>query len=121
MRFMANENIPATAIQLLRQSGHDVLSVKECSPGAGDATVMQRARDEGRILITQDKDFGELAFRTRAPAPVGFVLFRLTGADPDADSRRIAEVLNEGSEWPGHFAVVTDLHVRLRPLPDARR
>jgi predicted nuclease of predicted toxin-antitoxin system len=117
MRILANENISGTVIRLLRQGGHDVLSAKESMRGQADAEVLDRARRDGRVLVTHDKDFGELAFRSRLPAECGVILFRLDGRDPDADNRRILETIEAGNEWAGHFAVVTDHEIRIRPLP----
>ena len=68
-------------------------------------------------MVTQDKDFGELAFRARLPAQCGIILFRLAGTDPSEDNRRILEVLETPGEWAGHFAVVNETQVRIRPLP----
>lgn len=63
MMLIANENLPATAVQGLRDRGHDVLSVKESMRGMDDAAILARAQSESRLVVTQDKDFGELAFR----------------------------------------------------------
>jgi predicted nuclease of predicted toxin-antitoxin system len=86
MRFLANENITATVIEELRRRGHDLLSVKESMRAAQDDEILARAQAEERIVITHDKDFGELAFRSKLPASCGVVLFRLSGSDPDTDN-----------------------------------
>jgi len=117
MRIITNENISGTVIRLLRESGHDVVSVKESLKGASDATILKRAQADRRLLITHDKDFGELAFRFRLPAESGVVVFRLSGRSPEADSRRILEVLEARSDWAGHFTVVDEVKIRMRPLP----
>jgi predicted nuclease of predicted toxin-antitoxin system len=119
MRIMANENITASVIGRLRAAGHDVLSVKETMRGAADPDVLSRAHAEQRLLITHDKDFGELAFRSDWPADCGVVLFRLSGNDPDVDNRRIIEILTSRTDWEGHFSVVDDLRIRMRPLPSS--
>ena len=85
--------------------------------GASDAALLDRAGREGRLLVTHDKDFGELAFRSRLRAASGVILLRLGRRDPDADGRRLLKVIEEREDWQGHFAVVTDDQVRLRPLP----
>ncbi|HUT58366.1 MAG TPA: DUF5615 family PIN-like protein [Phycisphaerae bacterium] len=121
MRLLANENVAGTAIRTLRQRGHDVLSAKESMRGESDAALLERARREGRLVVTHDKDFGELAFRSRLPAECGIVLLRLGGRGPDADNRRILEVIEGREEWAGHFAVVTDDQIRIRPLPSAKK
>ncbi len=61
MRIIANENITGSVIRQLRETGHDVLSVKETIRGANDADVLSQAQAEQRLVITHDKDFGELA------------------------------------------------------------
>jgi hypothetical protein len=66
MKLLANENFPGEAVRALRARGHDVLWVRREMPGAPDADVVGRARSEGRLLVTFDKDFGELAFHLRA-------------------------------------------------------
>jgi predicted nuclease of predicted toxin-antitoxin system len=120
MRLLANENVSATVIQALRQRGHDVLSAKESMRGESDSAVLQRARQEGRLVVTHDKDFGELAFRNCLPAECGILLFRLTGADPVSDNRRVLEAIESRQDWTAHFAVVTDDQIRIRPLPPAK-
>jgi predicted nuclease of predicted toxin-antitoxin system len=117
MRLVLNENVSATVIAELRQRGHDVLSVKESMRSASDEVILARAQAEQRLVVSHDKDFGELAFRTRLPAACGIVLLRLSGADRDTDNRRIVEALESRSDWAGHFAVVTDSRIRIRPLP----
>jgi predicted nuclease of predicted toxin-antitoxin system len=119
MRLMVNENVSGTAIRALRERGHDVLSVKESLRGSGDAQILARAQADERVLVTHDKDFGELAFRYGLPAASGVVLLRLSGADPESDNRRVLQALESGVDWSGHFAVVTQDRVRIRPLPSS--
>lgn len=121
MLLLLNENMPGTLARLLREGGHDVLAVKEAMRGADDLAVLARAQAGARLLLTQDKDFGELAFRHGLPAECGIILFRLTGSDPDADIRRMIDALESRMDWAGQFAVVTDDRVRMRPLPQAPR
>jgi len=117
MRLLVNENVTRTVIYELRQRGHDVLSVKESMRSENDAVILARAQAEQRIVVTQDKDFGELAFRAKLPAECGVILFRLTASDRDRDNARILEALESRSDWAGHFSVVTDDRIRVRPLP----
>jgi predicted nuclease of predicted toxin-antitoxin system len=120
MRFLLNENVSRTVIQLLRAGGHDVLSAKESMRGLADGLILTRAQAEQRIVVTHDKDFGELAFRHGQTADAGVILFRLAGASPDDDNRRMLEVLASDIDWSGHFAVVTEDRIRQRPLPGRR-
>jgi predicted nuclease of predicted toxin-antitoxin system len=117
MRFLANENVTGTVIQVLRERGHDVLSVKESMRSEQGDVILARAQAEQRIVVTHDKDFGELAFRSQLPASCGVILCRLTGSDPDTDNQRILEALESRMDWAGHFSVVTDDRIRMRALP----
>ena len=85
----------------LRAAGHDVLWVKESMTGAKDRDVLARAHSEARLLVTFDKDFGELAVRHRLPAASGVVLFRLHGSGPDADNARAVAALTSRDDGPG--------------------
>ena len=87
MRLLANENFPGDAVTALREAGHDVAWVRTDAPGSNDQGVLARAQAEDRILVTFDKDFGELAFRTRLPATSGIILFRITSPSADAVAR----------------------------------
>jgi predicted nuclease of predicted toxin-antitoxin system len=71
MRFLANENFPLPSVRLLRQAGYDLASVIEDSPGIEDAQVLSRAADEQRVILTFDRDYGELIYRLRLPSPTG--------------------------------------------------
>jgi predicted nuclease of predicted toxin-antitoxin system len=119
MRRVLNENITGTVTAELRQRGHDVLSVKESMRSEADDVILARAQREGRIVVTHDKDFGELAFRDGLPASCGVILLRLAGAEPETDNRRILEALGSRSDWAGHFSLITDDRIRMRPLPGA--
>jgi len=82
VRFLANENFPGNAIEALRKQGHDVRWIRTDAPGSSDSEVLSMAQAEDRILLTFDRDFGELAFRLGLPAATGIVLFgfRMTSA-----------------------------------------
>jgi predicted nuclease of predicted toxin-antitoxin system len=121
MRILANENIAGTVIRLLRERGHDVLSAKESMRSEPDEAVLARAQAEKRLVITQDKDFGELAFRWGLEADCGVILFRLAGATPEQDNQRVVEAIEGRTDWAGQFAVVTDDRIRVRPLPKTKR
>ncbi len=116
MRFLVNENGASTVMQELRQRGHDVLSAKESMRSEADEVILARAQTEERIVVTHDKDFGELAFRSQLPASCGIILFRLAGSDPDSDNERMLEALDSRTDWAGNFSVVTDDRIRMRPL-----
>lgn len=117
MRLLANENVPAAAVAALRQAGHDVAWVAEVARGSADEAVVRAARDQGRILVTFDKDFGELAFRSGLTAECGVILCRFRPASASVAAERLVLALASREDWHGHFAVVEDDRVRLTPLP----
>ena len=118
MRLCANENIPDDCVLRLRQSGHDVLWIREAAPGSPDSDVLTRALAESRLLITFDKDFGELVFRRGAKASHGIVLFRISQRSSAIVAERVAAVLASRDDWTGHFSVVDDFTIRMRRLPE---
>jgi predicted nuclease of predicted toxin-antitoxin system len=117
MRILANENVAGVVVREFRARGHDVLSVKESMRGEKDLVVLARAHADCRLLLTCDKDFGELAVRFGLPAGSGVILLRLSGSNPETDNARAISAVTSRDDWSGHFAVVTDDRVRLRPLP----
>jgi predicted nuclease of predicted toxin-antitoxin system len=117
VRFLADENFLGDAVAALRHTGHDVFWVRTEMPGSSDVQVLARAQREHRIVLTFDKDFGELVYRAGLPAEGGVILFRLSVPSPTAATRRILAVLESQSDWLGHFAVVEEDRVRLRSLP----
>jgi predicted nuclease of predicted toxin-antitoxin system len=119
MRLLADENIPLPVATGLREDGHDVDWVGADTPGIDDRTVLQRAEDEKRILLTFDKDFGTLVFRTSASSPVGILLFRLPPLPKDELVQFVVETVREQDDWRGHFAVIEYGRVRMRPLPNS--
>ncbi len=117
MRLCANENLPEACVLRLRQDGHDVLWVREAAPGSSDSTVLARAHAENRLLISFDKDFGELVFKRGAEASHGIVLFRIAQPSAAAVAAREAAVLASRDDWIGQFSVVEEFGIRMRALP----
>ena len=78
MRLLVDEGVEARIVQRLRGEGHDVDYVAELAPGITDDDVLDRANTGQRVLVTGDKDFGELVFRLRRIAS-GVLLVRLSG------------------------------------------
>jgi predicted nuclease of predicted toxin-antitoxin system len=67
MQFLADESCDFAVVRALRVAGHDVLVAAEILPRAEDQDVLRMALDEGRILLTEDKDFGQLVFSSASP------------------------------------------------------
>ena len=120
MKLCANENIPGDCVDALRQSGHDVFWIRESARGSPDNEVLAIAQSEKRLLITFDKDFGELVYRQGSAASDGVVLFRLRKTSPHFIAKRVTQILESRSDWAGHFSVVDEHSVRIRHLPVRR-
>ena len=101
MRLCANENIPEDCVIRLRQEGHDVLWIRETVPGSPDEAVLALAVADNRLLITFDKDFGELVFRRGAKSSQGVVLFRIAQPSAAVVAERVAAVLASRDDWSG--------------------
>ncbi|HEX2165165.1 MAG TPA: DUF5615 family PIN-like protein [Thermoanaerobaculia bacterium] len=118
MRFLADQNVEQPVVTRLREAGHDVCQLAETLPvRAVDEQVLRQAREQLRILVTNDKDFGELTF-LQGEAAAGVVLLRM----PSADSRRKAEralraVVLFGERLNGSMVVVTEKAIRRRTFP----
>ena len=121
MNFLANENFPLDAVIVLRQAGHNVAWIRTDSPGITDEAVLARAIVENRVLLTFDKDFGELAIRRGLPATCGIILFRTTATSGPEAARKVSAVIASRTDWPGHFAVADDQRIRMRLLPSAHK
>ena len=114
---MANENVPGDVVAALRGDQHDVAWMHEVAAGSPDEVVLALALSEGRVLLTFDKDFGELAFRRGLPATPGVILLRPRVRSLSYLIRFTRAVLNQGLAWEGHFAVAEEGRLRLVPLP----
>ncbi len=114
MRLLANENVPMESVQELRGRGYDVASATD-TPGRPDLSVIDRAEHEGRVLLTFDKDFGQLVVRERRAIP-GVILLRLPPISPEYITARLLGVLGGDFPLEGRFTVVTANSIRSRPL-----
>lgn len=116
MIFLADENFPRPALEELRKAGWDVFSVAEMCPGISDDEVIALSADQQRVLLTFDKDFGELVFRRGLPAASGVVLFRIIPESPE-DAAGVALALVECQpDLAGTFCVVTRDRIRVRRM-----
>lgn len=115
-RILADENFPVVAVEALQQQGHDVIWIRNDTPGVSDRVILARAQTENRIVVTFDKDFGELAFRFGLPALSGIILFRITPSSPERIAEIVVAVLASRSDFAGNFTVVENDRIRMKPL-----
>ena len=113
MNFVADENVSVAVINRLRSDGHEVWSASEHMAGAADPLVLQTAVRLGALLLTEDKDFGELVYRLGAESG-GVLPIRLGGLTPVLKAAAVAAVVEEhGARLLGAYAVLSPRHVRI--------
>jgi predicted nuclease of predicted toxin-antitoxin system len=114
VRFLADECVDRPIVELLRLDGHEVAYVAEMSAGIMDDVVLMESRISASVLITADKDFGELIFRQRR-ASTGVLLIRLWGLGPEVKAAVVSRAIREhGQELAGAFAVLSPGSIRIR-------
>ena len=117
MRFLADENVSHLVVERLRAGGFDVSAIGEMKSGAPDRDVLATADAEQRILITEDRDLGELVIRQHLQAP-GVILLELDRLSNRTEADLVAEVVASHSDkLTGNLVVIEPGRIRLRPLP----
>lgn len=117
MRFLADESCDFAIVRTLREAGHDVLAVRDSMPGATDSAVIERALSESRILLTEDKDFGQLVFASAAESP-GVIFMRYSARTRQLMAQTVMAFIERKAESiPHRFVVVQPGRVRISPRP----
>jgi predicted nuclease of predicted toxin-antitoxin system len=120
-RLFADENIPARAIEALRDAGCDVLSVRAHAPESADDEVPRISVAQGRILLTFDRDFGELIFGQSHAAPPSVFYFRTLPVDSREVSDMVLSLLADGESINDSMVIVSRQGIRRRRFPRIRR
>ena len=114
MKLLADESVDAPIVDRLRADGHSVSYVAEVEPSLDDDAVLGRANDNQALLLTADRDFGELVFRL-GRIHSGVVLIRLAGLSPEARRNTVSRMIAEkGDEMSSAFSVISPGRVRIR-------
>lgn len=115
MNFVADEGIDRQIVDRLRQDGHKILYVAEMEPSIPDEEVLNRANEKGALLITADKDFGEMVFHQKLLTISGVVLLRLLGLTPERKAEVVSKVIESRSaDLPNAFSVISPGRIRIR-------
>lgn len=115
MRFVADESIDFPVIEVLRENNFNVFSIAETTPSISDDEVLAIAYQKGIVLLTQDKDFGDLIFRDHH-RHMGVVLIRLTGF-PEENALIVLEAITtHQDELIKAFTVIQERNTRIRKL-----
>jgi predicted nuclease of predicted toxin-antitoxin system len=114
MRFLADEGCDACAARALRRAGYDVLDVGEVRPRAEDADVIRLALRSKRILLTEDKDFGQLVY-AHGRQSVGVVLIRYPAPYRRTLAKDVVSLVKRfGRKLDGSFTVLQPGRTRIR-------
>lgn len=116
MKLLADECVDQVIVERLRQDGHDVDFIAEIAPGIQDPDVLLRAWQTGVLLLTADKDFGELVYRQRLPH-AGILLLRLAGLSDDEKCQLVSAALRDSQDLAGAFSVLSKDTLRIRRAP----
>jgi predicted nuclease of predicted toxin-antitoxin system len=115
--FLADESVDFPIVQSLRDNGFSVDYITEIKPGISDDQVIELASQKARLLITADKDFGELTFRKNKISE-GIILYRLSGySNREKASHILSVIVDHKSDLWGSFTVITKEHTRIKKLP----
>ena len=114
MNFLADEGVDRQVVHSLRQDGHNVRYIVETDPGITDDAVFDLATLDNLILLTADKDFGELAYRQNRQGP-GIILLRPEQTSSATKAAIVtSSVRQHAAELPGAFVVITPGMLRIR-------
>ena len=116
MRILADENVHAEVIAGLRERGHVVEAIVETSPGAPDPAILAREDIAEWVLLTYDRDFGDLIFNRGLQTPAGLIYSRLDRPKPEVLLKRLNALMEAGGII-GQFIVLDPDDERSRPLP----
>jgi predicted nuclease of predicted toxin-antitoxin system len=119
VNFLADESVEWEIVERLRQDGHSVQYVAEMSPSISDDEVLDLASQSGLLLLTGDKDFGELVYRQQRLTS-GIILARLGSVPPLTRANIVAAVIRKhAEELIGSFTVITPGTTRIRQSPSS--
>ncbi len=117
MNFLADESCAGPVIRALREAGHDVVAISEVAAGTADDEVLERALNEKRVLITEDRDFGELVY-ARGRSSTGVILVRFPSRARRAKPPTVVEAVAKlGARLYDSFTVIEPGRVRVSGRP----
>jgi len=117
MQFLADESCDFLLVKTLREAGHDVLAVSEIMPRAEDSDVIRLSVREKRILLTEDKDFGQLVY-AHGQSSVGVIFLRFPFSARKQISRDLSILIEQqGKRLIGCFVTVQPGRIRISHIP----
>lgn len=94
MKLLANENFPKDSVLFLRNLGYDVLSIGDDNPSITDKAIMEIAKAQERIILTFDRDYGELIYKYNYKPPRGIIYLRLEVYTSEEPGKHVHDLLN---------------------------
>ena len=117
MRFLADEGCDFILVRTLRAAGHDVLAVSEITFRAEDSEVIDLALREKRILLTEDKDFGQLVY-AHGQKTLGVIFLRFPHSARERISKNVCSLVKQqGENLYGCFITVQPGRIRISHIP----
>lgn len=114
--FLVDESCPRAVADSLRDAGHDARYAADTNRRADDVALVALAQAEGRVIVSEDFDFGELLVRHRLQAP-GAIVLHMPRTDPQTRAKRLIAVLKiKDLEFVGKLTIVSSRQVRQRPI-----
>jgi len=112
MKILANENFPLPSARYLRTQGYDVTYIGEDCFGISDEEVLQKAINEERIIITFDRDYGELVFKKGFKPKMGIIYLRIFKYTPEQPGVIIKNLLSQNINFENCLSVFDGEHLR---------
>jgi predicted nuclease of predicted toxin-antitoxin system len=116
VRLLADENVHGKVVRALRERGFEVEWIKESSRGISDSLILSRQDIGSLILITNDRDFGDLIFNQGLSPPKALLYTKLPHRDWQLVANRLIAVLDEGVS-AGHIVTLSSDRNRISPFP----
>ena len=114
--ILADENIDYRLIAAIQEIGIDVYSVYELNRGLKDESILEFSRDPPRIILTEDKDFGEWVFAHRVKG-ISVLLLRYLFSETELMKQSLIKLLSERMDTlKGHFTTLTKTKIRIRKI-----
>jgi predicted nuclease of predicted toxin-antitoxin system len=118
MNLLADESVDRQIVERLRQDGYNVSYVAELKSGITDTEVLELANQSSALLVTADKDFGELIFQHSSSSLNGVLLLRLGGLSAQRKAETVADAFRQhNKDFEDRFSVITSGRVRIQPKP----
>ena len=112
MKFLVDANLGREFTSLVNKAGYDGVFINDLRQNASDEDILYIAENEGRVVITNDKDFGELIFKSNRPTR-GIILLRTLATEPVERFELMKDILDKAE---GKFIVVEEGRIRIREL-----